>query len=295
MGRHSCVIKTMPVNLNACHGANRDIDLGKRSFLPTNGTILPIHLMDSDPNVPSVRELVRMEQARRTTPIGDKFARKMEDNLMRWKPSVSSHNGTVLYVEGNHPYQLPTSEYNKKSKFKTYPRKFSISGATTTNNSNLINNSIQSWWKGEGQIQDCKLQDINNVNFSKNGSFDLGFEIEMEMDVDFKKPIEMEENINFTSNHESTTILTPYVLPYKSPKLESNKYVKNEINDLGIDDVEQRQLYEEYYGMALPSNYLDTLKHYQTQQQQKNQSYRNAQKGVEENTHNYDWLTVCWF
>lgn len=60
--------------------------------------------------VPSIRELVIEEQKRRTTRIDDEFVERMENNLIRWKPSDSSHHGAILAVNGRHPYQQPTAE-----------------------------------------------------------------------------------------------------------------------------------------------------------------------------------------
>ncbi|CCK68728.1 uncharacterized protein KNAG_0B02860 [Huiozyma naganishii CBS 8797] len=56
-------------------------------------------------NIPTIRELVKAKQNQRKEPVTSKFLGRVEDNLIKWNPSISSHNGTIQAVEGIHPFQ----------------------------------------------------------------------------------------------------------------------------------------------------------------------------------------------
>lgn len=67
--------------------------------MPVNGDLI-------ETEFPTLRNLVKCAQDKRKKPIQDVYIRKAEEQLMKWNPSVSSHKGTILAIEGTHPLQV---------------------------------------------------------------------------------------------------------------------------------------------------------------------------------------------
>ncbi|CCF60735.1 hypothetical protein KAFR_0L01260 [Kazachstania africana CBS 2517] len=69
-------------------------------------------------SIPTIKELLKEVQSKKFFEDDDRFTTKMENNLIKWYPSISSHNGTIMAINNTHPYQLKTPTHFK-TWFKT--------------------------------------------------------------------------------------------------------------------------------------------------------------------------------
>lgn len=221
-------------------------DLTKQKFLPAK-------------NIPTVRELVKAKQDERILPPRSEFVSRMEDSLMRWKPSGSSYRGTTMAIEGSHPYQLATSKVQDESnQFK---------GGT------YVMDSFVNWWKGsnpDGRGQNAKNADNVNEETHVNENDD--------QDDDF--------SLNYEPDHEESiatgTSRTIYgsVIPPKTPKPVTQ-----------VDHVPDDTVYQLYYGKPIPPDYLSGRYYdFTTLQQQRQQEYQRHQNGQDPS----EWLRNCF-
>lgn len=104
------------------------------------------------PNLKSVRELVIDTQSKRKARVGSKFVERMEDNLVKWKPPLSSNRGTIMAVDGTHPYQKGTDN-NGVVALERHPAK--------------LFDSFTHWWKENARgILEARRQQFEEEFFS---------------------------------------------------------------------------------------------------------------------------------
>lgn len=201
-------------------------------------------------DIPTFRELVIAQQEKRINRLENKFVERMEDSLVKWRPSVSSHKGTIMAIDGIHPYQLQ-SETNTYSNIiridkikQPHPNNLNAGGEPHSRDG-IIDNFIN-WLHhmglhntSETMEQKVKIQLIKNNTFDEDG-------------MSFVLP-------SVTDN----TTLTPLVLPRSSGynNRQENDYTGELTKGRPTEGVE-RNLYQFYYDNPIPVNYLDSIRHY---------------------------------
>lgn len=106
------------------------------------------YFLPQDANVSSVRELVIDSQSKRKLRLGNRFVEKMEDNLVKWRPPLSSNRGTVMAIEGKHPYQIAAEIYAPNCDPELFRTADQNNGnATQRQMSHTMFDSFTHWWK----------------------------------------------------------------------------------------------------------------------------------------------------
>ncbi|EDO16895.1 hypothetical protein Kpol_1020p2 [Vanderwaltozyma polyspora DSM 70294] len=278
----------MPINLSPCQSgpSKTEIDVRKLNFFPNNNNNAAVvntthdgnnnnnkSLNKKPPNdmnfsLPSIREIVKINQELRSTKDLEinKFQIKTEDTLMKFKTPVSSHNGAMMSIDGTHPYQMPSAK--EKRKYTNGTRKLSLSGVPSMK-SELRLASIKNWLYTTTTT--TTTTSVNNLGneFPFDRAANSIYEIGDEFNFDFNNGTD--ENINITSNHESTTIVTPIALPYAASDRGTSKHntitsVVHKNGTLTKNKSEPFQEYKQYYGMALPLDYVNAVEQWQSKQ-----------------------------
>lgn len=120
---------------------------------PTSCVETRKYFLPQDSNVKTVRELVIDTQSKRKARVSSRFVERMEDNLVKWKPPVSSNRGTTLAVEGAHPYQREVQ---------------SVTGAVNSERlAGKFFDSFTQWWKENARgILEARRQQVEDEFYS---------------------------------------------------------------------------------------------------------------------------------
>ncbi|KAL3230151.1 Uncharacterized protein RNJ44_01514 [Nakaseomyces bracarensis] len=112
------------------------------------------YFLPQDSNIKSVRELVIDTQTKRKAKVGNRFVERMEDNLVKWKPPLSSNRGTTMAIEGIHPYQREINENEV------------VTSERIATSAKLFD-SFTHWWKENARgILDARRQQLEEEFFS---------------------------------------------------------------------------------------------------------------------------------
>ncbi|CCE61395.1 hypothetical protein TPHA_0A03190 [Tetrapisispora phaffii CBS 4417] len=231
---------------------------------------LPGTLKNKDQKRKIKEDLLRNNNVNKSSMSEEKFKLSMEQKMMKWKPTVSNNcsiNGSVMYIEGTHPYQFDTplveletlnrkslsesSKNNTKMQKDKKKRGFSISGATDITDTTFTNTTILANSNSETRTK------MNNNIF---------------------------ESHEYRTNHIND-LETPYGLVYSENK-------KDKKIDKSIDMTELKNIYQNTYGIKLPEDYLESLNYYHRNQNNMhtNTKQNNVKKKKEEN----NWFTSCF-
>ena len=203
-------------------------------------------------DLPTFRQLVIAQQDKRSTRLENKFIERMEDSLVKWKPSVSSHGGTMMAIDGIHPYQLLPDNHDFKNhqsvKSKTDKIHFTalhkVENTSTRSKTSVIQNFINWVYNSE------EANDFGNTNELHD------IDVTLDDDRSFGQ-----DGCSFTlptanlSNSAVTPILFPRVARLKHEQ-GSFDHTKQSSMRQPLNGTEQA-LYELYYNNPIPVNYLD--------------------------------------
>ncbi|SMN19902.1 similar to Saccharomyces cerevisiae YDL186W Putative protein of unknown function [Maudiozyma saulgeensis] len=200
-------------------------------------------------DIPTFRELVIAQQDKRSHRLENKFVERMEESLIRWKPSVSSHRGTIMAIDGTHPYQLLTGDPNgtkrtKNSKLNTEKPHFSFYRVKEDNSIQSKGSVIQNFIRWVYDKDSNKYLDNNGDGLDDNISFNQD-------GLSFMLPT--------SDNNNSDMIATPIIYP-RAARLKPQE-ITGETNQVQYMThplgATERALYELYYNNPIPVNYLE--------------------------------------
>ena len=193
---------------------------------------------------PSVRQLVISKQKSRRRREDNAFVGKMEDVLVKWRPPASSHRGAIQAINGTHPYQLDTAQFNS--------RRSDPFGSTKRDESvRSIIESFTDWWKRNSKIF---FHDEEEGILSDNSPDQHDQELQLFEEDLFS--FHLSPNDMSTRNSEQQ-IQTPVLFPYETPTRTRPNPVGREVIDIG--DGEELSIYRDVYSNPIPVSYLDTL------------------------------------
>lgn len=198
-----------------CEVGDVSCDVGIPSYQPTFDLSRKRVLANN--NIITVRELVKAKQEERRMPVGNIFVQRMEDTLMRWKPPVSSHQGTTMAVDGNHPFQLPTAKMQARAKEEPCTLQDSVAAYRSINN----------WWRHRSKVSVGEAVGDEEDNFS----FDFG-------NNDFDTTVDLSDTI----------VRTPYGVPVSLPETSREDRETILLNE--------QEIYRQYYRNPIPDDYL---------------------------------------
>ncbi|CAB4253985.1 similar to Saccharomyces cerevisiae YDL186W Putative protein of unknown function [Maudiozyma barnettii] len=207
-------------------------------------------------DIPTFRELVIAQQDKRSCRLENKFVERMEESLVRWKPGVSSHRGTLMAIDGVHPYQLLTGDRNNTkrsitSKLNTEKLHFSSFYKLKDDNSVQSKGSvIQNFIRWVYDIDSNKDIDGNNNNNNNNE------ELEDNLSFDHDGLSFMLTSTGNNSDVTGTPIMYPRAARLKPKQIvgEDTNHLQYMTHPLGATE---RALYELYYNNPIPVNYLE--------------------------------------
>lgn len=211
---------------------------------------------------PSVRQLVISKQKSRRRREENVFVGKMEDVLVKWRPPASSHRGAIEAINGTHPYQLSTAQFNSKRSdpFGSTKRDESVRS---------IIESFTDWWKRNSKVFFHDEEEVIQTERS-TGQHDQELQL-FEEDL-FSFHLSPNDMSTRNSEHQ---VQTPVLFPYETPTRTKQNLAERETIDIG--NGEELSIYRDVYSNPIPVSYLDTLNlnHTmslrQTQQQQQQQ------------------------
>lgn len=203
-------------------------------------------------DLPTFRQLVIAQQDKRSTRLENKFVERMEDSLVKWKPSVSSHGGTMMAIDGIHPYQLlpDNQDFRKDQSVKSKTDKIHFTALhkvdkdSTRSKTSIIQNFINWIYDSEeennfentNELRDIEENSDDNRSFEQDG-------------CSFILP---------TAN-PSNSAVTPILFP----RVARLKHVQGSLDHTKQPSIRQplngteKALYELYYNNPIPVNYLD--------------------------------------
>ncbi|KAG0664102.1 hypothetical protein C6P45_000682 [Maudiozyma exigua] len=203
-------------------------------------------------DLPTFRQLVMAQQDKRSTRLENKFIERMEDSLIKWKPSVSSHRGTMMAIDGIHPYQLLDDSKNltnnQSVKSRTDMIHFTalhkVENTSNRSKTSVIQNFINWIYNSDDVTVNENSNILNGIGYTSddNESFEQdGFS--------FILPTANASNLT------ATPILFPRVARLKHVQ-GSLDHSRQQSMRKPLDGTE-RALYELYYNNPIPVDYLD--------------------------------------
>lgn len=248
--------------------------------------------------LPSMRELVKNAQNRRTAPIQDIYIRKAEEQLMKWNPSISSHKGTISAIEGTHPLQVDILNNDENFRASTMDR-FQRENTTqwykenSNNFEDLIKEGSVRVTKANLNPETIRSQPIDEIFNQQTGEeeFEISSSAHTELTLS-TLPSEHEseshplvnndegsnDNPEVISNNDSfqltinapNTCTTPYGEIVHSSNLDylggsnpmllepQDRQPIKKNNSTRVEPI-YKSLYEQYYRQPVPVNYLESL------------------------------------
>lgn len=199
-------------------------------------------------NAPTFRELVIQNQNKRSMRLENKFVEKMEESLIKWRPAASSHKGTLMAVNGTHPFQLNTDperdDIQHNNPDDNIERQVG-STATRSTKYNTADNSIihnfVSWLYGSSLINEGN-QDSPREQSDSNSTEDF--------EPDGFSFMPSTRDIPYTPS-------TPVIAPHdengdeQQPNLDTLRTVV-----IPNIDPSHREMYESFYDVPIPVTYL---------------------------------------
>lgn len=222
---------------------------------------------------PSVRQLVISKQRSRRKRENNVFVGKMEDVLVKWRPPASSHRGAIEAINGTHPYQLDTPQFQS--------RRSDPFGSTKRDESvRSIVESFTDWWKRNSKMffHSEEHEEEEEGAHSEDGASHHGHELQLFEEDIFSFHLSPNDMSTRNSEHQ---IQTPVLFPYETPTRTAANPTERQAIDLG--DGEELTIYREIYSNPIPVSYLDTLNLNQSmslrqmQQQQQQQQQQQAE------------------
>lgn len=213
---------------------------------------------------PSVRQLVISKQKSRRRREENVFVGKMEDVLVKWRPPASSHRGAIEAINGTHPYQLSTAQFNS--------RRSDPFGSTKRDESvRSIVESFTDWWKRNSKM--FFRDEEEGVRTEHSASQD---DQELQLFEEDLFSFHLSPNDMSTRNSEHQ-VQTPVLFPYEAPTRTKQNPAERKVIEIG--DGEELSIYRDVYSNPIPVSYLDTLnlnhsmsvRQTQQQQQQRQQ------------------------
>ncbi|EJS44459.1 YDL186W [Saccharomyces arboricola H-6] len=223
---------------------------------------------------PSVRQLVISKQKSRRRRENNVFVGKMEDVLVKWRPPASSHRGAIEAINGTHPYQVDTAQFQS--------RRSDPFGSTRRDESvRSIIESFTDWWKRNSKMFfHDEEQEEEEGALAEGSAGHNGQELQLFEEDLFSFHLSPND---MSTRHSEHQVQTPVLFPYETPTRTRQNPVEREVIDIG--DGEELSVYRNIYSNPIPVSYLDTLNlnHSmslrQMQQQQQQQQQQEQQAG----------------
>lgn len=222
-------------------------------------------------NVPTFRELVKAKQTQRSERLHNKFVERMEDNLIKWRPPVTSNQGTVLAINGNHPYQLQiNAEEDEISVLGSFSQWFIENSNFFARNEGSLSKSC---WKPANK-KDSPIEITNAPNSENNNDDNYSFVLPTVTPTSAVTPIVHPS----TENHHQVNL-----------EDDSTSTAGPEIATINRQDHKKISLYKLYYNHPIPVNYLDTTNGVNTIERSQPQTQNNQTSNEINNT----WYSTC--
>ena len=200
-------------------------------------------------NAPTFRELVKQNQNKRNVRLENKFIEKMEESLIKWNPAASSHKGTLMAVNGIHPFQLDTTPIRVSSEhFNTVSR--------STHDQNHISTRSTKYADTNNSMIHSFVSWLYNSSLINEGTQDSP---ERRSDSNSTEAFEP-DGLSFMPSTRDVpyTPVTPVILPLSEN--EGSQQINGRSNRAELNtrtNRTQQVIYESFYDVPIPVTYLD--------------------------------------
>ncbi|CCD22453.1 uncharacterized protein NDAI_0A02960 [Naumovozyma dairenensis CBS 421] len=242
---------------------NSTIEEGALNVIEDENTTRKLLNVLPGKDIPSIRDLVLEKQHRQKNITDtDEFTQRMEDTLIKWRPSASQNRGSSLAVDGAHPFQISTPKFERernKAKYDMYLSK------RLTNAWDSLNN----WLWDTSQTNNSKRKAVP-LNTSILNIFPFNTEVSADIENDEDCSFDLEDS---TKNLAAGTPIVYPLLEAPRPAVLRDREIDVTCNQLTSIE----STYQQYYNNPIPIHYIDLNSYMNQYQRQHGEVFRSQQ------------------